>query len=43
MMLGASGTNFNIMSNVVAENTATVARAVGCTDDPDPQVTLDCL
>ena len=43
MMSGATGTNFNIMSNLVAENTATVARSVGCTDDPDSQATLICL
>lgn len=44
MMSGASGTNFNIMSDLVARNTATVARSVGCTqDDPDSQATLNCL
>lgn len=43
MMSGASGTNFNIMSNLVADNTATVARSIGCTQDPDSQATLDCL
>lgn len=43
-MSGASGTNFNIMSNFVAENTATVANSVGCGQtDPDSQATLDCL
>lgn len=43
-MSGASGTNFNIMSDLVAENTATVARSVGCTqDDPNSQATLTCL
>lgn len=43
MMSGASGTNFNIMSNLVADNTATVANTVGCTGDPDSQATLNCL
>ena len=44
MMSGASGTNFNIMSDLVASNTATVAKSVGCTqDDPDSQATLNCL
>ena len=43
MMSGATGTNFNIMSNLVAENTANVAKSVGCTDDPDSQATLECL
>ena len=42
-MSGASGTNFNIMSDLVASNTATVARSVGCTDDPDSQAALNCL
>lgn len=32
------------MSDLVAENTATVAKSVGCTqDDPDSQATLNCL
>ena len=44
MMSGASGTNFNIMSNLVANNTATVADSLGCTaDNPDSQETLSCL
>lgn len=43
MMSGASGTNFNIMSGLVAGNTATVARSVGCTQNPDSQATLNCL
>lgn len=44
MMSGASGTNFNIMSNLVANNTATVANSVGCTQsNSDPEATLDCL
>ncbi|KAL8797323.1 MAG: hypothetical protein Q9195_000477 [Heterodermia aff. obscurata] len=44
MMSGATGTNFNIMSNLVQDNTATVAKSVGCThDDPNSQATLDCL
>lgn len=43
-MSGASGTNFNIMSDLVAGNTAIVAKSVGCTqDDPDSQATLNCL
>lgn len=41
-MSGASGTNFNIMSNLVADNTATVAKSVGCTQD-NSQAVLDCL
>lgn len=44
MMSGATGTNFNIMSSLVADNTATVAKSVGCTqDDPDSPATVDCL
>lgn len=43
MMSGATGTNFNIMSNLVAENTANVAKSIGCTQDPDSEATLDCL
>jgi hypothetical protein len=43
MMSGASGTNFNIMSDLVASNTAIVAKSVGCTDDPDSQAALNCL
>ena len=43
MMSGATGTNFNIKSSVVADNTAAAAKAVGCSDDPDSQATLDCL
>lgn len=31
------------MSNLVADNTATVAKSVGCTQDPDSEATLDCL
>lgn len=31
------------MSHLVASNTATVAKLVGCTDDPDSQATLNCL
>lgn len=42
-MSGATGTNFNIMSNMVADNTAKVATSVGCTSDPDSQETLNCL
>ena len=43
MMSGATGTNFNIMSSMVADNTAKVAICVGCTSDPDSQETLKCL
>lgn len=43
MMSGATGTNFNIMSSLVADNTATVAKSVGCTEDPDSEATLECL
>ena len=43
MMSGGTGTNFNIMSNVVADATANVASSVGCTGDPDSSETLDCL
>ena len=43
MMSGASGMNFNIMSNLVGENTAAAARAVGCTQNPDSQSTIQCL
>ena len=42
-MSGATGTNFNIMSSMVADNTAKVAKSVGCTSDPDSQGTLECL
>ena len=41
-MSGASGTNFNIISDLVASNTATVARSVGCSQ-ADPRSQLDCL
>ena len=43
MLSGATGTNFNIMSNLVASNTATVARSVGCTEDEHSQEMIDCL
>ena len=43
MMSGASGTNFNIKSDLVASNTATVAKSFGCTDDSDSSTTLKCL
>ena len=43
-MSGATGTNFNILSDQVADNTVTVARSVGCTqDDPNSQAIMDCL
>ena len=42
-MSGATGLNFNIMSSMVADNTAKVARTVGCTSDPDSQEALNCL
>lgn len=42
-MSGATGTNFNIMSKLVADNTANVAKSLGCTQDPDSEATLDCL
>ncbi len=42
-MSGATGTNFNIMSSLVADNTATVAKSVGCTEDPDSEATVECL
>ena len=42
-MSGATGLNFNIMSSIVADNTAKVARIVGCTLDPDSQEALNCL
>ena len=43
-MSGASGTNFNILSSYVAENTATVAQKVGCSQqDPGSQEIVDCL
>ena len=42
-MSGATGTNFNIMSSMVADNTAKVARSVGCTSDPDSEETVECL
>ena len=43
MMSGATGLNFNIMSSMVADNTAEVAKTVGCTSDPDSRETLNCL
>ena len=43
MMSGASGTNFNVMSSLVADNTATVAKSVGCQDDPDSLAVLECV
>ena len=43
MMSGATGTNFNIMSSMVADNTAKVAKSVGCTSDPDSEETVECL
>ena len=42
-MSGGTGTNFNIRSNLVAENTAKVANLVGCTGDPNSPGTVDCL
>ena len=33
----------NFASGPVATNTASVAKAVNCTDDPDSDATLDCL
>lgn len=43
MMSGGTGTNFNIMSDFVASNTAKAAQSVGCLGDPDSSGTLDCL
>ena len=44
MMSGASGLNFNIMSDLVANNTATVAKRLECVKgDPDSELTLACL
>ena len=44
MMSGASGTNFNLMSGLVANNTATVANTLGCTQsNPNPQALLECM
>lgn len=42
-MSGATGTNFNIKSSMVADNTAAAAKAVGCSDNPDSQAMLECL
>ena len=42
-MSGGTGTNFNVKGNVVAGNTAKVAKSVGCTGDPDSSKTLSCL
>lgn len=42
-MSGGTGTNFNIMSDFVASNTAKAAQSVGCLGDPDSPGTLDCL
>ena len=43
MMSGATGTNVNIMSKLVADNTANVAQSLGCSQDPDSEATLDYL
>lgn len=46
MMSGAPGLNFNTMSNLVADNTAMIARQVGCVKDGDGAHTegvLACL
>lgn len=37
MVSGASRTSLNIMSNLVADHTATMANSVGCTQDPDSE------
>ena len=42
-MSGGTGTNFNVMGDVVASNTAKVANSVGCTDDSDSSETVKCL
>ncbi|KAI1443637.1 alpha/beta-hydrolase [Annulohypoxylon stygium] len=45
MMSGAAGLNFNSMSDLVANNSATVAQGVGCIKNEDSQSaeTLQCL
>ena len=44
MISGASGLNFNIKSDLVANNTATVAEALNCVkEDPESDATLACL
>lgn len=44
MMSGASGLNFNIKSDLVANNTRTVAEALGCIKGEfDSAWTVDCL
>lgn len=44
MMSGATGTNFNIMSEFVANNTMTVAKTLDCIKgDPDSMATFECL
>ena len=42
-MSGASGTNFNVQSDFVANNTATVAKSLGCTTNSDSEATIECL
>ena len=43
-MSGSTGTAFNIMSNYVADNTAEVARGVGCGGiNPDTMQVVDCM
>lgn len=43
-MSGAPGLNFGINSDLVAKNTAAVAKALNCVkDDPDSGATLACL
>lgn len=45
MMSGGPGLNFNTKSDLVANNTAAISRAVGCTKYHDSQsaATIDCL
>ena len=43
-MSGGTGLNFNIKSDLVANNTAAVAKDIGCIDEhPDSSETLACL
>ncbi|POS71369.1 hypothetical protein DHEL01_v210237 [Diaporthe helianthi] len=43
MMSGAPGLNFNTMSSLVADNTAMIARQVGCVKDGEDEQTEDVV
>lgn len=43
MMSGSPGVVFNIKSTIVADNTAKLAKDLGCTANPDSEALVDCL